>query len=113
PKVMAMLIFSPVLNILSVFIGLVGGYIAVMTTSVIPVSEYLYGLSLAFIPYYMFYSIIKSVIFSFIITSVSAYQGYYTNGGSLEVGKASTRAVVHSSILILIFNLILTQLLLA
>jgi phospholipid/cholesterol/gamma-HCH transport system permease protein len=113
PKVTAMLLISPTLNIISVFIGLFGGYLAVMATSVIPVNDFLYGLTLSFIPYYATYSIVKSVFFAFIITSVSAYQGYYVKGGSLEVGRASTRAVVYSSILILIFNLILTQLLLA
>ena len=58
------------------------------------------------------YSLIKIAVFAFIITSISAYCGYYTKGNSLEVGKASTRAVVSSSIVIMIFNLILTQLLL-
>ncbi len=113
PKVTAMLLISPSLNILSVFIGLFGGFLAVVSTGVIPVNDYLYGLQLSFIPFYAVYSIVKSVFFAFIITSVSAYQGYYVKGGSLEVGRAGTRAVVYSSVLILIFNLVLTQLLLA
>ena len=113
PKIMAMLIISPALNIFSVFIGLVGGSFVVLATSVIPAPAYLYGLTLSFIPFYLLYSFIKRTFFSFILISVSAYQGYFTKGGSLEVGKSSTRAVVYSSILILVFNLILTQLLLA
>ncbi|HPL94571.1 MAG TPA: ABC transporter permease, partial [Paludibacteraceae bacterium] len=64
----------------------------------------------AFIPYYIVYSIIKSVIFAFIITSVSAYYGYFSYGGALDVGKSSTNAVVNSSIIILLFNVLLTDL---
>jgi phospholipid/cholesterol/gamma-HCH transport system permease protein len=113
PKTIGMLIFSPILTILSITIGILGGYLAVLVTSVIPLQDYLFGLTLDFVPYYLSYSIIKSLVFAFIITTVSGYQGYYVSGGSLEVGRASTQGVVYSSILILIFNLILTQLLLA
>ncbi|MBU0763437.1 MAG: ABC transporter permease, partial [Bacteroidetes bacterium] len=65
-----------------------------------------------FYPFYIFQALIKTVVFAVIITTVPAYHGYYVRGGALEVGRASTRAVVFSSILILLFNLILTQLLL-
>ena len=71
------------------------------------------GFNMTFIPYYIVYSLIKTVFFAFIITSVSVFQGYYVDGGSLEVGRASTKAVVFSSVLILLFNVILTQLLLS
>jgi phospholipid/cholesterol/gamma-HCH transport system permease protein len=71
-----------------------------------------YGITYAFIPYYVTYALIKTVVFAFIITSVSAYHGYYTQGGALEVGRSSTKAVVYSSVLILVFNFLLTQLLL-
>ncbi|HON19076.1 MAG TPA: ABC transporter permease [Salinivirgaceae bacterium] len=113
PKIVAMLVMSPVLNIFSVFIGILGGYITVWATSVIPLNDFLYGVTTEFIPFYVTYSLVKSTVFGFIITSVSAFQGFYVKGGSLEVGRAGTRSVVYSSILILIFNLILTQLLLA
>ncbi len=113
PKIVAMVLIAPVLNILSVFIGIFGGFLTIEATAVIPTEDFLYGLTVEFIPFYVTYSLIKSVVFSFIITSVSSFQGYYVKGGSLEVGRAGTRAVVYSSILILIFNLILTQLLLA
>jgi phospholipid/cholesterol/gamma-HCH transport system permease protein len=66
-----------------------------------------------FVPYYVTYSIIKGVVFAFIIASVASYYGYSVKGGALEVGKASTDAVVNSSIIILLFNVMLTQLLLA
>ena len=64
--------------------------------------NFIYGIQYAFIPYYITYSLIKTVFFAFIITSVSAFQGYYVEGGSLEVGRASTKAVVYSSVLILL-----------
>ena len=82
-----------------------------MTGIMIP-DDYVEGLLYDFRVYSIVYSLIKTAVFAFIITSVSAYCGYYAAGNSLEVGKASTRAVVASSIVIMIFNLILTQILL-
>jgi len=112
PKIVALLLFFPVLYIISAFLGIFGGYFAVIITSSITADTYLQGVKMMFIPYYITYSIIKCEFFAFIITSVPAYHGYYVEGGSLEIGKAGTKAVVSSTILILIFNLILTQLLL-
>jgi len=97
----------------SMFCGLVGGYIISISTDLITPSTYIYGIQYAFVPWFVYYSIIKSVVFALIITSVSSYYGYYAYGGALEVGKASTNAVVNSSILILMFNVILTKLLLS
>ncbi|WP_146066638.1 ABC transporter permease, partial [Candidatus Venteria ishoeyi] len=82
-------------------------------TDVLSTDAYIVGLRYAFNPFYITYTLIKTVVFAFIITSISAYMGYYTDGGALEVGRSSTKAVVYSSVLILMFNLILTQLLLA
>lgn len=113
PKIIATLLFNPVLTLLSIIIGIVGGWLAGTTAGVITSEDYIYGIQYAFIPYYVTYAIIKTLIFAFIITSISAFQGYYVNGGSLEVGRASTKAVVFSSVLILLFNVILTQLLLS
>ena len=113
PKIIALVIIAPFLSLLSMIIGVVGGWIAGVSAGVITTPEYLYGIRYAFIPYYITYSLIKSVVFAFIITSVSSYHGYYTSGGALEVGRSSTMAVVHSSVVILLFNLILTQLLLS
>ena len=70
------------------------------------------GIQSYFVPFEIFYALIKTAVFAFIITSVSGYHGYYTHGGALEVGQSSTRAVVYSSILIILANLVLTQLLL-
>ncbi len=113
PKLVATLLFNPILTLLSITIGIVGGGIAGKVSGVMTIENFIYGIQYAFIPYYITYSLIKTVVFAFIITSVSAFQGYYVDGGSLEVGRASTKAVVYSSVLILLFNVILTQLLLS
>lgn len=112
PKIIAAVFFMPFLTIMSIFIGLFGGWLGGVFTGVISSADYLQGIQYAFIPYYVTYTLIKAAIFGFIITSVSAYRGYYSYGGALQVGKNSTRAVVDSSILVLFFNYILTQLLL-
>jgi len=113
PKVVATIFFSPFLCLLSMFIGIMGGWIAGIATGVMTSQDYIYGIQYAFIPYYIVYALIKSAFFAFLITSISSYHGYYSYGGSLEVGQSSTKAVVHSSISILLFNVILTQLLLS
>ncbi|MBZ4677364.1 MAG: transporter permease [Anaerophaga sp.] len=113
PKVVAMVFINPFLVMISMGIGIFGGWAAGEFTGVVPSAEYIYGIQYAFIPFYIVYSLIKSVVFGFLIATISGYWGYYTSGGSLEVGRCSTRAVVVSSIQILLFNLILTQMLLA
>lgn len=112
PKIVAAIFFFPLLTILSIGIGIVGGYLISMATGIMIPSNYLEGLLLDFRPYSITYSLIKSAVFAYIITSISAFFGYYAKGNSLEVGKASTRAVVVGSVVIMIFNLILTQILL-
>jgi len=113
PKIIATLIFNPFLTLIRITVGIFGGGIAGTLSGVITMEDFIYGIQYAFVPYYITYSIIKTLFFAFIITSVSSFQGYYVNGGSLEVGRASTKAVVYSSVLILLFNVILTQLLLS
>jgi len=113
PKIVASLLFNPFLTLMSIIIGIFGGGLAGAVAGVMTMENFIYGIQYAFIPYYITYSLIKTVVFAFIITSVSAFQGYYVEGGSLEVGRASTKAVVYSSVLILMFNVILTQLLLS
>jgi len=112
PKILAAVFFLPFLTIMSIFIGLAGGWLGGIATGVVSQQDYLYGIQYAFIPYYVTYTLIKAAIFGFIITSIAAYRGYYAYGGALQVGKSSTRAVVESSIFILITNYVLTQLLL-
>jgi phospholipid/cholesterol/gamma-HCH transport system permease protein len=113
PKVVATLLFNPFLTLISIVVGIAGGWVAGVAAGVVTSSEFVYGIQYAFIPYYIIYSLIKTVFFAFIITTVAAYHGYFVQGGSLEVGRASTKAVVYSSILILLFNVILTQLMLS
>jgi phospholipid/cholesterol/gamma-HCH transport system permease protein len=113
PKIIATLLFNPILTLVAIIVGIFGGWLAGTLTGVITSENFIYGIQYDFVPYYVVYSLIKTVFFAFIITSVSAFQGYYVSGGSLEVGRASTKAVVYSSILILLFNVILTQLLLS
>ncbi|MCH5232179.1 MAG: ABC transporter permease [Muribaculaceae bacterium] len=112
PKIVGFVLFVPVLCILSMFMGLIGGWIIAEFTSMISVEDYVYGIQSFFNEWYVWYGIIKTIVFAFIIASVSAFYGYYVKGGALEVGQASTKAVVSSSILILFFDVVLTKLLL-
>jgi phospholipid/cholesterol/gamma-HCH transport system permease protein len=113
PKIIATMVFNPFLTAISISVGLFGGWMACIITGALSSSDYLYGIQYYFIPFYIVYALIKTVFYAFIITSVSAFQGYYVKGGALEVGRASTRGVVYSSILILMTDVILTQLMLA
>lgn len=113
PKIIASVLFNPILIIFSMFLGIFGGYIFGVIAGVVSDNQYVYGITHDFRPYNVVYALIKSAVFAFIIASVPAYHGYYTNGGALEVGRSSTKGVVYTSVLILAFDLILTQLLLA
>lgn len=112
PKVLACLLINPVLIVFSMWLGVLGGWIAMEASSLVTTTDYLYGIRYDFRPYIIFYALIKTVFFAFIISTVAGFYGYMTEGGALEVGQASTKAVVSSSILIILFNLILTQILL-
>ena len=109
PKIIATVLSFPLLALFSMMVGTVGGYVIAMTGVVLP-AEYIEGLHYYFIPGEITYSLIKMAVFAFLTTSISAFYGYYAAGNSLEVGRASTRAVVTSSIAIMISNLIITQL---
>lgn len=113
PKILSSIFFNPLLTMISIAVGVFGGWIAGTATGVVSSEDYIYGIQFAFIPYYVTYALIKSVFYAFIITSVSSYYGYFVRGGALAVGRHSTKAVVYSSILILLFDVILTQLLLS
>ena len=111
PKIIATVFFFPFLAIFSMLIGIAGGYGIAEITGIMNPTEYIDGLKYYFYVSEIWYAPTKMVFFAFIITSISAYCGYYAKGNSLEVGKASTQAVVISSIAIMICNLVLTQLL--
>ena len=112
PKIVAVVFIFPFLFIISVFFGILGGLVTGPLVGVITTREFIDGIQYLFYPYYVTFSLIKSLFFGFLVASVPAYFGYYVQGGALEVGKASTRAVVNTNILILLFDLILTRLLL-
>lgn len=113
PKVIASVFILPFLVVISMFLGHFGGYVIGVATNVVTSYEFVYGIQYEFRPFNVIYAVVKVICFAFIIPSVSAYQGYYTKGGSLEVGESSIRAVVYSIIVVLLFNFIVTQLLLA
>ena len=112
PKILASLVINPILYIFSVFIGILGGIISGLISGVVNFEDFVYGLHFSFNPYYVTYSIVKTLFFAFIFTSIPAFYGYYAQGGAREVGKAGTKAVVDSSIAILTANLVLTQIML-
>jgi len=112
PKVIAFVVFMPVLVAFCIGTALFGGYAVALVTDLITVSRYVYGLQALFQEWYVWYGIIKSLVFAYIIASVASFFGYYVKGGALDVGRSSTNAVVSSSILILLFDVILTKLLL-
>jgi phospholipid/cholesterol/gamma-HCH transport system permease protein len=112
PKIVAVVLVFPFLFIISVFFGLLGGYITGPVAGVISGPDYIAGIQWLFYPYYITFSLIKSLFFGFLVASVPAYFGYHVQGGALDVRKASTLAVVNTNVLILLFDLILTELLL-
>lgn len=112
PKIIATMIFNPILISISMFLGIFGGFLAATYLSDIAPSDFIEGLQLEFNAFYVVYALIKTVVFAFIITSISAFYGYYVTGGSIGVGINATKAVVSSSVAIIIANYILTQVLL-
>jgi phospholipid/cholesterol/gamma-HCH transport system permease protein len=112
PKIIASILINPVLIVFSMWMGILGGWIAMMMTGLVSTNDFVQGMRIDFQGYTIFYAITKTIFFAYIISSVSGFYGYITQGGALEVGQASTKAVVFSSVIIILFNLVLTQLLL-
>lgn len=111
PKILALVTIMPFLVIFSSATGILGAYGTAYIGHILPPDDLTLGLQHAFNPWFVWMSIIKSLFFAFIISSVSSFFGYTVEGGSVEVGKASTDAVVSSSVLILFSDVFLTQLL--
>jgi len=111
PKVLAAVFTFPILAIFSGFLGIFGGYLAGTLSGILTPEQYIYGIRFSFIPFNVTISIIKAFVFGFLIASISAYKGYYTTGGALEVGKASTSAVTNSCIAVLVADYLLAELL--
>ncbi len=112
PKVVSMVFFNPFLIAISMILGVVGGWIAGVSSSLCTTAEFLEGITMDFESFNVTYAFIKTILFAFVISTVSCYQGIYTKVGAIEVGRASTRAVVYSSVFIIILNYICTQILL-
>ena len=112
PKILASLITYPMLVVVSAFLALVGGYIAGIMTEIISATDYVFGIRYEFIEYNVTFALAKSYTFAFVVAAISAYKGFYTQGGALEVGIASTNAVTNSCIGILCADFVLTKLLL-
>lgn len=111
PKILGLVTIMPSLVIFSSALGVVGAYSTAYVGHIITPEDLTAGLQHDFVPWFLWTSIIKSLVYAYIITSVSSYFGYTVGGGSVEVGKASTAAVVNSSVLILFCDVFLTQLL--
>jgi phospholipid/cholesterol/gamma-HCH transport system permease protein len=111
PKIVAAVAVIPMLVVLSAFMGMAGGYFACVMGKLVTASEFMQGLRSFFIPYNLFLMLVKSIVFAFLLTSISCYQGFYVKGGSIELGKASTNAVVMSNIVILLADYIIALLL--
>lgn len=112
PKITAAVLFFPILVIFSMALSMLGGWISLVVSNLSTTEEYVLGLRAFFDPFNIKYALTKTVVFGFLIVSVSSYYGYYVKGGSLDVGRASTQAVVSSSVTILIANFLLTQMIL-
>jgi phospholipid/cholesterol/gamma-HCH transport system permease protein len=112
PKITAAIIFFPILVIFSMALSMLGGWISLIVSNLSTTEEYVMGLRAFFNPFHIKYALSKTIIFGFLIVSVSSFYGYYVKGGSLDVGRASTQAVVSSSVTILIANFLLTQMIL-
>ena len=112
PKIIAATLLSPFLMMLSFGLGLIGGWIVVDTTGIIAIDSYVTGIKFCYNGFYVFYSSFKMSLFCFMISSIAAFNGYYAKGGSRGVGHSSTKSIVITSILILLSDLIVTQLML-
>ncbi len=112
PKIIACVFMYPMLVILAGFLAIMGGYLAGTLSGVITPQDYIYGIRSEFQAFNVLFALIKAVVFAFLISSISSYKGYYTSGGALQVGQASTSAVTNSCIAVLVADYLLAELLL-
>jgi phospholipid/cholesterol/gamma-HCH transport system permease protein len=112
PKILAALITIPLLVVISMVLGIWGGRLASVATGIVAASQFDKGLLQAFLPYNVFFALAKAYTFSFIISSIPSFYGYYVSGGALEIGRASTRSVIVSCVLILLADYVLSAVLL-
>lgn len=112
PKIIAFLLYPFVIAI-SMFLGILGGWLAGVYGGFVSSDQFLQGLQTEFIPFHVFYAFFKTFIFGFLLATIPSFHGYYMKGGALEVGKASTTSFVWTSVVIILVNYIITQLLLS
>jgi len=110
PKIMSAVFFFPIIIIFSMLLSMLGGWISLVSTGLSSTESYVYGLRSFFKVYTVYYALSKTIVFGFLIISVSSFYGYYAKGGAIDVGRSSTKAVVYSSISILVANFLITQL---
>lgn len=111
PKIIALLLY-PFVICISMFLGILGGWVAGVYGGFTTASDFITGAQMQFIPFHVTYAFIKTLIFALLLATIPSFHGYYMKGGALEVGKASTVSFVWTSVCIILFNYILTQLLL-
>ncbi|MBL19953.1 MAG: ABC transporter permease [Flavobacteriaceae bacterium] len=112
PKIISMLLLPIVINF-SMFLGILGGYAATIYGGLSSSADFIEGIQLDFRPYHVVYAFIKTLLFAMVLATIPSYHGYYMKGGALEVGKAATVAFVWTSVVIIVLNYFITQLLLA
>ena len=112
PKIIAMLTYPFVIAI-SMFLGILGAYTAAVLGGFVTSDQFITGLQDEFIPFHLVYAFIKTFLFAFILATVPSYHGYYMKGGALEVGEASTTSFVWTSVVLIVTNYAVTQLLLS
>ncbi len=109
PKIIASVIMYPMLVIIAGFLSIYGGYLTGILTGVITGTDYIYGIRAEYNEFNIFFALIKAVVFGFLVASIASFKGFFTSGGSLEVGKSSTSAVTNSCIAVLVADYILAQ----
>ncbi|WP_396188711.1 MlaE family ABC transporter permease [Flavobacterium sp.] len=112
PKIVALLLYPFVIGI-AMFLGVFGGYLAGVYGGFATSQQFITGLQEDFIPFHITYAFIKTLVFAFLLATIPAFHGYYMKGGALEVGKASTVSFVWTSVVIILMNYILTQIMLS
>jgi phospholipid/cholesterol/gamma-HCH transport system permease protein len=112
PKIIALFLYPFVIGI-AMFLGIFGGYLAAVYGGFATETEFITGIQVEFIPFHITYAFIKTLAFAFILATIPSFHGYYMKGGALEVGKASTISFVWTSVVIIIVNYLLTQILLS
>ncbi|WP_308993860.1 ABC transporter permease [Mariniflexile litorale] len=112
PKAVALMLY-PFAIAIGMFLGILGGMVACVYGGFSSLEDYIYGIQTDFIPFHITYAFIKTFVFAFILATIPAFHGYYMKGGALEVGKASTTSFVWTSVVIILLNYFLTQMLLS